>query len=245
MKSLFRSKPMTILLGILIWGWMSLIARSVRWKVEGEGPARAAWASHKGIVIAAWHSRIMVLPSGWHRNMKHWPGEIRDGAMLVSLSPDGEAVTRAIAHLGLHPIRGSAGNKKKAKKDKGGIRAIAEAVKLLKSGTAVCITPDGPRGPAEIVSPGAIMIAQRAGVPLLPYALSVKPATRLSTWDRLIIPYPFARGAIVYGEPLLVPRDSDPQEIQAELQKRLDEATQRADMLAGYAHETKPGSETR
>tara|TARA_R110000822_G_scaffold2139_5_gene10325 strand:- start:462 stop:1199 length:738 start_codon:yes stop_codon:yes gene_type:complete len=245
MKSLFRSKPMTILLGVLIWGWMSLIARSVRWKVEGEGPARTAWASHKGIVIAAWHSRIMVLPSGWHRNMKHWPGEIRDGAMLVSLSPDGEAVTRAIALLGLHPIRGSAGNKKKAKKDKGGIRAIAEAVKLLKSGTAVCITPDGPRGPAEIVSPGAIMIAQRAGVPLLPYALSVKPATRLSTWDRLIIPYPFARGAIVYGEPLLVPRDSDPQEIQAELQKRLDEATQRADMLAGYAHETKPGSETR
>ena len=245
MKSLFRSKPMTILLGVLIWGWMSLIARSVRWKVEGEGPARAVWASHKGIVIAAWHSRIMVLPSGWHRNMKHWPGEIRDGAMLVSLSPDGEAVTRAIALLGLHPIRGSAGNKKKAKKDTGGIRAIAEAVKLLKSGTAVCITPDGPRGPAEIVSPGAIMIAQRAGVPLLPYALSVKPATRLSTWDRLIIPYPFARGAIVYGEPLLVPRDSDPQEIQAELQKRLDEATQRADMLAGYAHETKPGSETR
>ena len=90
---------------------------------------------------------------------------------------------------------------------------------------------DGPRGPAEIVSPGAVMIAQRAGVPILPYALSVKPASRLSTWDRLIIPYPFARGAIVYGEPILVSRDSDPQQIQAELQKRLDEATRRADML--------------
>ncbi len=245
MKSLFRSKFMTSLLGVLLWGWMSLIARTVRWKVEGEEAASAEWARHKGIVIAAWHSRIMVLPSGWHRNMKHWPGEIRNGAMLVSLSPDGEAVTRAISHLGLHPIRGSAGNKKKARKDKGGIRAIAEAVRLLKSGTAVCITPDGPRGPAEIVSPGAIMIAQRAGVPLLPYALSVKPATRLSTWDRLMIPYPFARGAIVYGEPILVSRESDSKEIQAELQKRLDAATQKAEMLAGYDQEAKPESETR
>jgi len=114
---------------------------------------------------------------------------------------------------------------------------------LLKSGTVVCITPDGPRGPAEIVSPGAVMIAQRAGVPILPYALSIKPASRLSTWDRLIIPYPFARGAIVYGEPILVSRDSDPQQIQAELQKRLDEATRRADMLAGYPAETQSDSD--
>ncbi|HCX09056.1 MAG TPA: hypothetical protein DHU81_01575 [Hyphomonas sp.] len=243
MKSLFRSKVMTSILGVLIWGWMSLIARSVRWKVEGEESARSLWTNYNGVVLTGWHSRILLLPSGWIRNMKHWPGQIQNGAMLVSLSPDGEAVTRAIAHLGLHPIRGSAGNKKKAKKDKGGIRAIAEAVRLLKSGTVVCITPDGPRGPAEIVSPGAVMIAQRAGVPILPYALSVKPASRLSTRDRLIIPYPFARGAIVYGEPILVSRDSDPQQIQAELQKRLDEATRRADMLAGYPAETQSDSD--
>jgi hypothetical protein len=78
------------------------------------------------------------------------------------------------------------------------------------------------------------MIAQRAGVPILPYALSVKPATRLSTWDRLIIPWPFTRGAIVFGPPLETRRDLDPVDLQAELQKRLDAATARADMLAGY-----------
>lgn len=234
MKSLFRSKPMTILLGLLIWSWMALIARTVRWTVEGDEAAQAEWARHSGMVVAAWHSRIMVLPTGWHRLMRRWPGQIEGGAMLVSLSPDGEAVTRAIGHLGLHPVRGSAANKKKGKKDKGGVRAIAEAVRLLKSGTAVCITPDGPRGPAEIVSPGAIMIAQRASVPILPYALSVKPATRLSTWDRLIIPWPFTRGAIVFGPPLETRRDLDPVNLQAELQKRLDAATARADMLAGY-----------
>ncbi|KCZ51431.1 hypothetical protein HY29_06070 [Hyphomonas beringensis] len=240
MKRLFRSKPVTILLGTLIWGWMTLVARTVRWKVEGIEPARQSWSENQGVVVASWHSRIMLLPSGWIRHMRHWPGPIHKGAMLISLSPDGEAVTRAIGHLGIHAIRGSAANKKKAKKDKGGIKAVAEAVRLLRSGTGVCITPDGPRGPAEVVSPGAIMIAQRAGAPILPYALSVKPAKRLGTWDRFIIPFPFARGAIVYGEPLATTRDADPAELQAELQKRLDAATQRADMLAGYSTDNSP-----
>lgn len=244
MKSLFRSKFMISLLGALIWAWMMMIARTVRWTVEGEPVAQKVWARQNGIVVAAWHSRIMVLPSGWIRRMKHWPGQIDGAAMLVSLSPDGEAVTRAISHLGIHPIRGSAGNKKKARKDKGGVRAIAEAVKLLKSGKAVCITPDGPRGPAEKVSPGAIMIAQRAGVPILPYALSIRPAKRLSTWDRLILPLPFARGAIVFGAPVDTDRARAPDEIQAELQKRLDEATRRADMLAGYKNSDEAGSQT-
>ncbi|KCZ52675.1 lysophospholipid acyltransferase family protein [Hyphomonas pacifica] len=240
MKSLFRSKPVTTLLGALIWAWMVLVARTVRWKVEGIEQARQTWSENQGVVVASWHSRIMMLPSGWIRHMKHWPGPIRQGAMLISLSPDGEAVTRAIAHLGIHAIRGSTANKKKAQKDKGGIKAVAEAVRLLRSGAGVCITPDGPRGPAEIVSLGAIMIAQRAGAPILPYALSVKPAKRLGTWDRFIIPFPFARGAIVYGEPLATTRDADPRELQADLQKRLDAATQRADMLAGYSTDKTP-----
>lgn len=240
MKALFRSRPVTLLLGVLIWAWMALVARTVRWKVEGLEQAADTWSASQGVVVAGWHSRIMLLPSGWVRHMKHWPGPIEKGAMLISLSPDGEAVTRAIGYLGLHAIRGSAANKKKARKDKGGIKAIAEAVRLLKSGTGVCITPDGPRGPAETVSPGAVMIAQRAGAPLLPYALSVKPAWRLRTWDRLIVPLPFTRGAIVYGPPLATPREADPETLRAELQKRLDAATQRADMLAGYSSDQTP-----
>lgn len=240
MKALFRSKPVTMLFGFLIWAWMAIVARTIRWHVEGDEAAKAAWKEREGMVVAAWHSRIMLLPSGWILHIRHWPGPTLKGAMMISLSPDGEAVTRAISFLGLHPVRGSAANKKKANKDKGGIRAVAEAVRLLKSGTAVCITPDGPRGPAEIVSPGAVMIAQRAGVSILPYALSVKPAKRLNSWDKFIIPFPFTRGAIVYGEPMPTSRDATPEALQAELQKRLDTATQRADMLAGYSKTQKP-----
>ena len=88
MKSLFRSKPMTILLGVLIWGWMSLIARSVRWKVEGEGPARTAWASHKGIVIAAWA----------HAAAAHARGDLHD-SVITDLGIDSLSMMQIVGEL--------------------------------------------------------------------------------------------------------------------------------------------------
>tara|TARA_R110000868_G_scaffold255659_4_gene512274 strand:- start:5202 stop:5942 length:741 start_codon:yes stop_codon:yes gene_type:complete len=234
MKSLFRSKPVVVLIGFLIWFWMALIGRSVRWTIEGAAEAKASWATAPGVVVAIWHSRIMLIPSGWTRLIRHWPGRTADVAMLISMSGDGEPVARAMRHLGVGTIRGSAGNKKKAKKDKGGARAIIDAVKLLKAGGAVCITPDGPRGPSEQVSLGAILIAQRAGSPILPFAVTTRPAKRLNSWDQFIIPFPFTKGAIVFGELLETPREADPETLRAELQLRLDAATRRSERLAGY-----------
>lgn len=234
MKSLFRSKPVVILLGFLIWTWMAMIGHTLRWIVEGEAEAKGAWAKAPGVVVAAWHSRIMLLPSGWLKHIRDWPGRDASAAMLISLSGDGEPVARAIKHLGIRPIRGSAGNKKKAGKDKGGVKAVAEAVRLLKSGGVLCITPDGPRGPREVVSLGAIMIAQRAGSPILPYALAAKPCKRFDSWDRFILPLPFTRGVIVYGEMLQTPRSASPESLRAELQRRMDAVTRRAEALAGY-----------
>jgi lysophospholipid acyltransferase (LPLAT)-like uncharacterized protein len=244
MKSLLRSSIIAAILGRLIWAWMALVAHTVRWTVEVDPAARQAWRDNDGVVVASWHSRIMILPSAWIRFIRNWKDRVNRAAMLISLSPDGEAVARAIDHLDLHAIRGSAANKKK-RKDKGGARAIAEAARLLKSGSAVCITPDGPRGPAERVSPGAIMIAQRAGAPIVPYALSVKPCWRLDTWDRFIIPFPFTRGAIILGAPVEAPRSADPETLRAELQVRLDEVTRRADMLCGRISETETDPASR
>lgn len=234
MKSLFRSRPVTVLLGFLIWSWMALIGRTVRWTIEGATDARASWASAPGLVVAIWHSRIMLIPSGWTRLIRHWPGRTGDVSMLISMSGDGEAVARAMRHLGVGTIRGSGGNKKKSTKDKGGARAIIDGVKLVRSGGALCITPDGPRGPREQVSLGAILIAQRAGAPILPYAVTTWPAKQLNSWDRFVIPFPFTKGAIVFGPLLETPRQADPETLRAELQRRLDAATRRSERLAGY-----------
>ncbi len=167
--------------------------------------------------------------------MRHWPGRKAGSAMLISLSPDGEPVAQAIRHLGLLSIRGSTGRKSK-KKDKGGSSALSEAVRLLKSGGAVCITPDGPRGPRQRAGLGPITIAKRAEAVILPYALATAPSKRLSTWDRFQIPLPFARGSIVFADPIYPGEGASSEEVRQLLETRLNAATRQAEELCGAAH---------
>lgn len=163
--------------------------------------------------------------------------------MIISLSRDGEAVASAMKHLGIATIRGSSTNKKK-RKDKGGVRAIAEASRQLKSGGGVCITPDGPRGPREVASQGAALLAQRSNSSIMTLGIACKPATRLDTWDQMIIPWPFAKCALVFGAPVTIEDDDDAQAITNKLQTSLANATQRAETLVGAPSQIETASET-
>jgi len=60
----------------------------------------------------------------------------------------------------------------------------------------------------------------------------------LKTWDKLIIPLPFSRGAMIWGDPIAVPRDADETQM-ADLRRRLEDEVNRvsaeADAMAGHA----------
>ncbi|MEO0982145.1 MAG: DUF374 domain-containing protein [Pseudomonadota bacterium] len=241
MKRFLRSGPVSAALGGLIWLYMALCARTIRWRVEGRDPAKALWAEGGPIIVTAWHSQILLLPSGWSRHMRRWPGRRAASAMMISLSAEGEPVARAIKHLGLESIRGSAASKRK-RKDKGGAAAVAAALATLRRGGAVCVTPDGPRGPAREAAAGPALIARRADATLLPYALACRPAWRLNTWDRFVIPVPFARGAIVFGDSVRATGEIDTETVRAGLQRNLDAANQCAEALCAR---TAPKPSTR
>jgi lysophospholipid acyltransferase (LPLAT)-like uncharacterized protein len=110
------------------------------------------------------------------------------------------------------------------------------AIKLLKQGGALCITPDGPRGPRQRVGRGPIVIARRGNAAILPYALATAPSKRLSSWDRFQIPLPFARGAIVFGDVIDARETDDVASMQHCLETRLNAATRRAEELCGAPH---------
>ena len=104
-------------------------------------------------------------------------------------------------------------------------------VKAARDGKDMAITPDGPRGPARVVQPGAIWLARLSGRPLLPVAFACRPAIRVGSWDRIQIPLPLGRGVFVYGDLMWVARDADEEtcELTAErLAARLDDLTGRA-----------------
>ena len=108
-------------------------------------------------------------------------------------------------------------------------------VEALEKGDDTAITPDGPRGPMYKSKLGAIKLAQLSGAPLVPLAYGARSCWRFKSWDRMILPKPFASVFMIMGDPILVPAELSAEEEQA-WRKKLDEAlcavTERADALA-------------
>jgi lysophospholipid acyltransferase (LPLAT)-like uncharacterized protein len=106
----------------------------------------------------------------------------------------------------------------------------------MASGGGVALTPDGPRGPAEEMAEGGVsLLAKASGAPVLLVGLAAHPCLRLSSWDRAVIPLPFARGAIVWEKLEGAPRQADAAALQAlntAWGERLSALTRRAETLA-------------
>jgi lysophospholipid acyltransferase (LPLAT)-like uncharacterized protein len=144
-------------------------------------------AGNEPFVFSLWHGHL--LPLIWlHR------GEgVR---LLISEHRDGEIISRVAHAFGYQTVRGST--------NKGGERALLALARALENGEEVAVTPDGPRGPARICQPGALVAAARASAPILPVAINASRAWRMNSWDSFVVPMPFARITVVYGDPLSV-----------------------------------------
>lgn len=195
---------------------LTSLLRTARWEVHGAErfQERVGLAS----VFVLWHGRLLPC-SFYHRH--------RGLATLISQHRDGDYIAGVVeGWWGFHAIRGSS--------SRGGTSALREIVRTLRRGTPVAITPDGPRGPRQKMKIGPVLAAQLAGVPLIPVSAGASAAWWLGGWDRFLIPRPFSRIRLIYGEPLWVPRDADEAAITqaAEvLEERLDALTVEADAV--------------
>lgn len=177
---------------------LRLLART--WRVQLHGDAGlAAMRGDAPLVIVVWHGRMLA-------TMPIAPHKSRGFGVLVSPSDDGSLVTRALARFGYTVIRGST--------SRGGTRALRELGDALRSGRAVVLTPDGPRGPRHAMNSGGAWLARDTGCALLTVAVSVDRAWRLRSWDRFTIPKPFAQLRIDYGEPRHVRADASDAELE-------------------------------
>jgi len=107
---------------------------------------------------------------------------------------DGELISRVIAALGFGVIRGSS--------TRGSVRGLIKLIAKGRDGLDLGITPDGPKGPAESIKRGVFYVTEKSGARLVPIGVAVARAKLLSSWDSFMIPLPFTRVAVVYGEPL-------------------------------------------
>lgn len=231
MKHLVRNPAIQILLALLLTAYLKLALGLMRWRREGEPLAEAARGSGEGLIVCLWHGRIALSPACWPLHERTGP----EPRALISLSPDGAFLARAMAWMGVPAIRGSSTKASDKAKPKGGAAAFREALAWLRGGGGLALTPDGPRGPAEQMAPGTVQLSKLAGAPVLLVGLACKPAIRLSSWDRTVLPLPFARGAVVWAGPYRVPADADDATVAAlqnDWSRELSQATARAEALA-------------
>lgn len=227
-KSMFHFIAVEWILAYFLAGYMALIKRTTRWTIEGDAHIRPLRAGGDGLILAVWHGRFFISNSGWHRGDQ-------PASVLVSKSNDGAIITAAAKKLGLGVIRGS-GAREGSDKDRGGREALRGMVKHIRAKGCVVITPDGPRGPRMRVQPGVLALAKMTGAPVVPYALSARNRKLMNSWDKFMLPFPFGRGAIVWGEPVYIARKASEADLEAArtlLETRMIAVTNRADTLTG------------
>ena len=187
------------------------------------GPATAAGAAALRLLGASWRLRRTNtaefdrwLADGgrciyalWHCRMLPCIYSYRGlgVAALVSRSRDGELITGVIERLGYVAARGSS--------SRGGQEGFQELVRFAGAGRSLTLTPDGPRGPREVVKPGLVRLASITGLPVVTVASASRASRVLRSWDGFRVPRPFATVLISYGEVLRVPPGLDDDGVEA------------------------------
>ena len=151
------------------------------------------------------------------RIMAIWHGDLLTGTeiigyflpldIIVSHSRDGELVARLIGMDGAKPLRGGS--------SRGQITALREAKRRLEDGINICFAVDGPRGPAEEVKSGIVLLASQTFVPVVPLAMTTDRAWKFKSWDQAFIPKPFATVRYIFGDPIVVQRGAGRDELEA------------------------------
>lgn len=196
------------LVSFLVSPLVCLVARTLRLRVVGEERVVELQRQGKGVILVTWHGRTFI-PITRFRNRGYWS--------IVSTSRDGEFLYQLFQRFGWNTERGSTSAR-------GAVRAALAMTRRLKAGATLAFTPDGPRGPSRQVQPGSVFLAQKSGCPIIPAGISAAPRRLMPTWDRYLLPMPFARAVWIYGDPIYIPTEEMTEEERFQWARRIGDA---------------------
>jgi lysophospholipid acyltransferase (LPLAT)-like uncharacterized protein len=142
------------------------LGRSMRIEKQGQEQVEALYREGRRAIFAFWHARQLMMPFAYQGTQAH---------VLISQHQDGEIIARIVERFGFQAVRGSS--------TRGGPEALRELIRLGRSGVDLVVTPDGPKGPAQVAKVGVIQLARAAGLPIVPvtFGCSKKNSSQAGT----------------------------------------------------------------
>ncbi len=206
-----------LLLGFPLFVLIALWRATLRIRLVGREHREAIERSGRPVLHAIWHQRMVA-------GILRFP--YRGVVTMASRSRDGDVIAGFLFWWGYRAVRGSS--------SRGGGEALSEMVDALRGTTRwAALTPDGPRGPARRCKTGILRLAEAVDAPILPVGASSARPRFLRSWDRYLLPMPFSRCAVVFGEGLRRAEGEGDEAFLARVDAAIDAMTDEADRLCG------------
>ena len=213
-KKLLKKKFVQNILGFFTFLYIRAVNLTSSIQFENESIPKQFWNNDKPFILAFWHSQLMMIGFAWKKK--------QNVNILASSHSDGRFGAIVGKYFNLNNIQTSEKNKSVS------LRSI---FKLLNDNNYIGITPDGPRGPKEIVSEGIIKIAKTSKVPIIPIGFWSSKNFKLKSWDSFLITLPFSKCSFVWNKPLEIPyniQENQIQHYQKLLQEKINQSVKKA-----------------
>jgi hypothetical protein len=213
-KKLLKNFFVQNILGFFTFLYIRAVNFTSSIQFENESIPKQFWNNDKPFILAFWHSQLMMIGFSWKKN--------KNVNILASGHSDGRFGAIVGKYFNLNSIRTSKKNKS---------ISLRPIFKLLNDNNYIGITPDGPRGPKEIVSEGIIKIAKTSKVPIIPIGFWSSKNFKLKSWDSFLITLPFSKCSFVWNKPLEIPyniQENQIQHYQKLLQEKINQSVKKA-----------------
>ncbi|MFI4983730.1 MAG: lysophospholipid acyltransferase family protein [Rickettsiales bacterium] len=198
MKRFFKSQLFYKLASYLVRIYVYIVLKTCQFTIEFDKEAEEIVKSRRLCLMSYWHGRIIFFPSFYTKYGKF-------GA-IVSAHGDGQIVADVIESYGHQTARGSS--------RKNNVSAMRDTIRLLRQNVSIHLTPDGPKGPRFKIKGGVMELAKKFDIAVIPSCFSITRGKMLNTWDRFLLPMPFAKVLINIGKPVYATGVKDNEKLQ-------------------------------
>ena len=208
-KDIVKSPLAEKFIGGFAYYYLKFVGLTTRWKsVTGVKETYEALKQNGSVIIIGWHGRALMMPYFWNKSSKL--------NALVSPHRDGRIIMYILRKFGIGNINGSS--------DRNAKEAALELMQNLKDGNSIAIIPDGPRGPSMKLTMSPLFYAQKTGKPILGITYSISGSYVVSkSWDDMLVPLPFHKGMYAITQPIFIPKDATPEQLESYRQKIEDD----------------------